>query len=65
MGCRAYLSPYYERGELVPADENDEFYDSALNYGGYNSASAYYTLTNDPTKGLTLMSDGNHKKYTV
>jgi ribonucleoside-triphosphate reductase len=24
MGCRAYLSPYYERGELVPADENDK-----------------------------------------
>lgn len=24
MGCRAYLSPYYERGELIPADENDK-----------------------------------------
>lgn len=24
MGCRAYLSPYYERGELKPADENDK-----------------------------------------
>jgi len=24
MGCRAYLSPYYERGELVPEDENDK-----------------------------------------
>lgn len=23
MGCRAYLSPYYQRGELTPADEND------------------------------------------
>ena len=23
MGCRAYLSPYYQRGELIPADEND------------------------------------------
>ncbi|MDD7328947.1 MAG: anaerobic ribonucleoside-triphosphate reductase, partial [bacterium] len=23
MGCRAYLSPYYERGKLSPADEND------------------------------------------
>lgn len=23
MGCRAYLSPYYERGKLIPADEND------------------------------------------
>ena len=22
--CRAYLSPYYERGELVPADDNDK-----------------------------------------
>ena len=22
--CRAYLSPYYERGEPVPADENDK-----------------------------------------
>lgn len=24
MGCRAYLSPYYERGGLHPADENDK-----------------------------------------
>lgn len=24
MGCRAYLSPYYERGKLQPADENDK-----------------------------------------
>ena len=23
MGCRAYLSPYYERGGLKPADDND------------------------------------------
>ena len=23
MGCRAYLSPYYQNGELSPADEND------------------------------------------
>lgn len=23
MGCRAYLSPYYERGGMTPADEND------------------------------------------
>ncbi len=57
--------PIYTGPLAVPADENDEFYDSALNYGGYNSASAYYTLTNDPTKGLALMSDGNHEKYTV
>ena len=57
--------PIYTGPLAVPADENDEFYDSALNYGGYNSASAYYTLINDPTKGLALMSDGNHEKYTV
>ena len=24
MGCRAFLSPYYERGGYTPADENDE-----------------------------------------
>ena len=24
MGCRAFLSPWYERGGLKPADENDE-----------------------------------------
>lgn len=24
MGCRAFLSPYYERGGLYPADENDK-----------------------------------------
>lgn len=24
MGCRAYLSPYYERGGFEPADENDK-----------------------------------------
>ena len=23
MGCRAYLSPWYERGGMKPADEND------------------------------------------
>lgn len=25
MGCRAFLSPYYERGGFEPADENDVF----------------------------------------
>ncbi len=24
MGCRAFLSPWYERGGMTPADENDE-----------------------------------------
>lgn len=24
MGCRAFLSPYYERGGIEPADENDQ-----------------------------------------
>ena len=24
MGCRAYLSPYYQRGELSPADDEDK-----------------------------------------
>lgn len=24
MGCRAYLSPYYKNGELLPQDENDK-----------------------------------------
>lgn len=24
MGCRAFLSPYYERGGIEPADENDK-----------------------------------------
>lgn len=24
MGCRAFLSPWYERGEMEPADENDK-----------------------------------------
>lgn len=23
MGCRAFLSPWYERGGMEPADEND------------------------------------------
>ena len=23
MGCRAFLSPWYERGGMHPADEND------------------------------------------
>ncbi|MBE5746224.1 MAG: anaerobic ribonucleoside-triphosphate reductase [Clostridiales bacterium] len=26
MGCRAFLSPYYERGGMKPADENDKPY---------------------------------------
>ena len=26
MGCRAFLSPYYERGGMYPADENDKPY---------------------------------------
>lgn len=26
MGCRAYLSPYFERGGMNPADENDKPY---------------------------------------
>ncbi len=25
MGCRAFLSPYFERGGFTPADENDRF----------------------------------------
>lgn len=24
MGCRAFLSPWYERGGMNPADENDK-----------------------------------------
>lgn len=24
MGCRAFLSPWYERGGMTPADENDK-----------------------------------------
>lgn len=24
MGCRAFLSPWYERGGMEPADENDK-----------------------------------------
>ena len=24
MGCRAFLSPWYERGGMHPADENDK-----------------------------------------
>ena len=23
MGCRAFLSPWYEKGGMKPADEND------------------------------------------
>lgn len=34
MGCRAFLSPYYERGGLNPADENDKpFFVGRFNIG--------------------------------
>ena len=34
MGCRAFLSPYYRRGGLKPADENDSpFYVGRFNIG--------------------------------
>ena len=34
MGCRAFLSPYYERGGFEPADENDKaVFEGRLNMG--------------------------------
>lgn len=34
MGCRAFLSPYYERGGFEPADENDKpVYEGRFNLG--------------------------------
>lgn len=34
MGCRAFLSPWYEKGEMNPADENDKpVYEGRFNIG--------------------------------
>lgn len=33
MGCRAFLSPYYEKGGFVPADDNDELSIYRFNMG--------------------------------
>ena len=57
--------PIYTLPLVVPTDENDPFYDPALNYGGFNSASAYYTLEEGGDLGLKLMGDAHHEDYTV
>ena len=40
MGCRAYLSPYYEHGELSPQDEND----SPIFHGRFNGGAISLNL---------------------
>lgn len=57
--------PIFTEALAVPTDANDPFYDPALNYGGYNSASGYYTLEKDGPLGLKLMGDAHHEKFTV
>ncbi|MBE6761922.1 MAG: hypothetical protein E7551_06505 [Ruminococcaceae bacterium] len=57
--------PIYTGSLAVPTDENDSYYDEALNYGGFSSASAYYTLEEGGDMGLYLMSDGKHEDHTL
>ena len=41
MGCRAFLSPWYERGGMEPADEEDRpVFVGRLNIGVVSAASA-------------------------
>ena len=50
---------------IVPANADDPYYDEALDYGGFNSASAYYTLEPNGDKGLYLMADDKHEDATI
>ena len=54
MGCRAYLSPWYVRGGMYPADENDvPVFDGRANCGAITLNTVRYALE----------ARGDEKKY--
>ena len=57
MGCRAFLSPWYERGGMEPADEND----TPVFVGRFKHWCGKPSSSDDPCKGQS----GEQRFYEV
>lgn len=56
MGCRAFLSPWYERGGMHPADEDDKpIFEGRFNIGAVSLASADESLRKQEKRVRTSM----------